>query len=192
MTPTINVSIFAWAALALIVLPLFGCTPGGDLPALPEQQAGPYTLGAGDKIKVITFGSEQLSGEFQIADTGKLAFPLLGSIPAAGVTTDQLQETLDQALRQKNILTDPKVAVEVVSYRPVFILGEVSRPGSYPYQPGMTVLSAVSTAGGFTYRAQEGFASITRTTGGAAAEGKVGRQSFVLPGDVVTIFERRF
>jgi polysaccharide export outer membrane protein len=82
--------------------------------------------------------------------------------------------------------------VEVIAYRPVFVLGEVNKPGQYPWQPGMTVVTAVAVAGGFTYRAVDNYASVVRTVGSAAVEGKATRQSFIQPGDVVTIFERRF
>lgn len=180
------------AVLAAALGILVACAPGADLPPLPDNGQAAYTLGSGDKLRIITFGSEQLTGEFQINDAGNLALPLVGSIPAAGDTTDQLQHRIATELRQKNLFKDPNVSVEVATYRPIFILGEVNKPGSYPYMPGMTVLSAVSTAGGFTYRANSDFASIVRTKEGHATEGKVSRQSFVTPGDVITIFERRF
>ena len=80
----------------------------------------------------------------------------------------------------------------MTSYRPIFVLGEVSKPGQYPYQPGMTVVTAVAVAGGFTYRAVKDYASVVRTLDGVAVEGKAVRQGFVQPGDVITVFERRF
>jgi polysaccharide export outer membrane protein len=179
--------------MSFVVLILTCCTPGGDLPPLQDASApGAYLLGPGDKLRVITFGSEQLTGEFQINDAGKLALPLLGTIPAAGESTEQLAGNIARDLKDKNLFRDPNVSVEVSTYRPIFILGEVNKPGSYPYEPGMTVLSAVSTAGGFTYRAQTDFASIVRSKDGTATEGKVTRQTFVMPGDVINVFERRF
>ena len=86
----------------------------------------------------------------------------------------------------------PSVAVEVSEFRPIFILGEVSKPGQYPYRPGMTLLSAVSVAGGFTYRAVESRASVVRTDGKQSVEGQVSREALLQPGDVITIFERVF
>ena len=90
------------------------------------------------------------------------------------------------------MLRKPSVSVEVATYRPIYVLGEVNKPGQYPYQPGMTVVSAAAVAGGFTYRAVEDYASVLRTTDGDSTEGKASRQALVQPGDVITVFERRF
>ena len=84
------------------------------------------------------------------------------------------------------------MAVEVIEYRPIFVLGEVAKPGQFPYQPGMTVVTAVAVAGGFTYRAIEDYAGVVRTDNGTAMEGRAARNSFLRPGDVITVFERRF
>ncbi len=80
----------------------------------------------------------------------------------------------------------------MIGYRPIFVLGEVNKPGQFPYQPGMTMLAAVALAGGFTYRAIEDYAAVVRTQDGAALEGRASRQAVLEPGDVVTVFERRF
>ena len=96
------------------------------------------------------------------------------------------------AMRRANLFRNPSVAVEVMTYRPIFILGQVERPGQFAYQPNMTVLTAVAVAGGFTYRAYQDEVSITRTTDGTATEGRASRATFLQPGDVVTVFERHF
>jgi polysaccharide export outer membrane protein len=171
---------------------LTGCSTGEDLKPLPELQQTSYTLGVGDKVRVITFGNEALTGEFRINDTGKLAMPLLGSVPAAGLTPEKLQQNIATELESRKLLQKPNVSVEITEYRPIFVLGEVNRPGEYPYKPGMTTLSAVSTAGGFTYRAVTDMGSVVRTTDGTTAEGTVTRRSLIQPGDVITIFERHF
>jgi polysaccharide export outer membrane protein len=171
---------------------LTACNPAGDLQPLPELQKTNYTLGVGDKVRIITFGNEALTGEFRVNDSGKIAMPLLGAVPAAGKTPDQMQTTIASELESRNLLHKPNVSVEITEYRPVFVLGEVNRPGEYPYKPGMTFLSAVSTAGGFTYRAVMDEASIVRNTDGATAEGTVTRRSLIQPGDVITVFERHF
>jgi polysaccharide export outer membrane protein len=168
------------------------CTPGAGLKPLPDLQATNYTLGSGDKVRIIVFGGEQLTGEFRINDSGTLSLPLLGSVRAAGDTPERLQQRIADELKSKNLFEKPNVSVEVTQYRPVFILGEVSKPGEYPYEPGMTILSAVSTAGGFTYRAVTDMASVVRTADGVSTEGTVARQSRVQPGDVITVFERHF
>jgi len=181
-------------SLLLSAALLASCSPGRTLPPLPADEAGSvYHLGTGDQVRVITFGGDQLTGEFRINDSGNIAIPLLGAVHAAGLTTGQLGDAIATDLQKKDLLKNPSVSVEVLAYRPFFILGEVTKPGEYPYEPGMTVLTAVSIAGGFTYRAVTDYASIVRTpAGGDAIEGKVSRQTLVKPGDVITVFERRF
>jgi polysaccharide biosynthesis/export protein len=178
----------AFAALALLA----GCAPGRDLPPLPPPAHTAYTLGPGDQVRVITFGEQTLTGQFSVADNGNVALPLLGPVPAAGLTTPQLADSIDAQLRGKDLLRHPSVAVEIVTYRPVFVLGEVNKPGEYPYQPGMTMLSVVALAGGFTYRAFEDYAAVVRNELGKPIEGRADDGALLRPGDVVKIMERRF
>jgi polysaccharide export outer membrane protein len=182
---------FSAVSVAACLL-LSACEPGSGLAPLPQTMAGPYTLGAGEGVRIVVFGQTQLTGEFTVNDRGTISVPLLGDIPASGDTTDALAQTIATALQAKKILLDPSVSVEVVKYRPVFILGEVEKPGQYPYEPGMTALTLVAIAGGFTYRAQTGYVSVLRNTDGHVVEGKAPRGEEILPGDVVTIFERYF
>lgn len=179
------------AVVAALTL-LAGCTPGGSLPMLPPQETTAYTLGPGDQVRVITFGEQTLTGQFAVEDSGNVSIPLLGPLHAAGLTTRQFADQIGQQLRDKNLIRNPSVSVEVLSYRPVFVLGEVSKPGEYPYRPGMTLLSLVALAGGFTYRAYEDSASVVREEHGKPMEGRVSRETTLQPGDVVTIFERTF
>ncbi len=176
----------------LLLLFLAGCAPGRGLPDLAATSPSDYRLGPGDAVRLITFGEESLTGEFHVNASGAIAVPLIGAIPAAGLTTHQLEAAVATALKKGNMLREPSVVAEITAYRPIFVLGEVNKPGQYPYQPGMTVVTAAAVAGGFTYRAVEGYASVVRTQGAQAVEGKAVRQAFVQPGDVITIFERRF
>jgi polysaccharide export outer membrane protein len=181
-----------WLA-GLIVLAIAGCAaPGSKLPPLPDPPSNTYTLGPGDQVRIITFGEDTLTGEFRVNDSGNIALPLAGPVHAAGLTSAGLETAVAAALRRGNLVHNPSVAVEIIAYRPIYVLGEVNKPGEFAYQPGMTVVTAVAVAGGFTYRAIDGYASIVRTTDGKAVEGKAGRETFVQPGDVITIFERRF
>lgn len=168
------------------------CAPGRDLADLPPVAPGLYRLGAGDVVRLITFGEDSLTGEFQVSDSGTISLPLIGSVKAVGLSPDALALRVADALQKGNLLRAPSVSAEVTRYRPIFVLGEVSKPGQYPYQPGMTVVTAAAVAGGFTYRAINDYASVVRTQDGVAVEGKATRQSFVQPGDVITVFERRF
>jgi polysaccharide export outer membrane protein len=181
------------ALLSAVVLVLAACQPGSNLAPLPGTSGGgPYKLGADDEVRVITLGEGDISGQFRVNDRGNIAVPLLGTIPAEGLTTAQLEDRIAGLLKEKKVLLDPSVSVEVISYRPIFILGQVTKPGQYPYQPDMTVLTAVAVAGGFTYRAQTDYASILRKIDGQQVEGKVPRGAEVLPGDVITILERYY
>jgi polysaccharide export outer membrane protein len=181
-----------WLAIAVACCSVVSCSPGSDLPPLSPAAAGPYRLGVNEEVRVITFGEQQLTGQFRIDDRGDIAVPLLGPIPAIGRTTGELERSIELRLKDKGIMQKPSVLVDIVSYRPVFILGEVNKPGQYPYQPGMTVLTAVAIAGGFTYRAVTDYASILREVDGHSVEGRVPRGMSVEPGDVIDIYERHF
>ncbi len=176
----------------LLVLLVACGGPGSRLPPLPETQSSDYRFGVGDQIRLISFDDQRLSGEFRVNDTGSLSLPLIGSVQAAGRTQQELQASIVNTMRTAGLFQRPSIAVEVVNYRPIFVLGQVSRPGQYPYQPGMTVLTAVAIAGGFTYRAEEDVVSVTRNTGSSAIEGRAERSTLVQPGDVINVFERRF
>ncbi len=180
------------ALLLVSAVSLAACAPGSDLPPLPAASSADYLLGAGDKLRIITYGEDQLTGDFTVNDTGNIEVPLLGSVPASGKTVGMLQNAMVSALRSRKLLIKPSVSVEISAYRPIFVLGEVAKPGSYPYQPGMSVLSAVAVAGGFTYRAVKDTMAVTRTADGHPVEGKGHPDTVMQPGDVVTVLERNF
>jgi polysaccharide export outer membrane protein len=184
--------VIAGAALLLAAMLVAACQPGGNLPPLPPPETTAYTLGPGDQVRIITFGEQTLTGQFSVEDSGNVAIPLLGPLHAAGLTTQQVSEAIAADLRAKNLIRNPSVSVEIVAYRPVFVLGEINKPGEYPYRPGMTMLTVVALAGGFTYRAVEDSASVVRNLHGTPTEGRVGRDALLQPGDVVTVFERNF
>lgn len=150
-----------------------------------------YRLGAGDRIRVTVFGHEDLSGEFEISATGRLAFPLIQEVQAGGVTTGELEEAITDKFKPA-YLKNPRVSVQVVNYRPFFILGEVKLPGSYPYVSGMTVVTAVALAGGYTYRAKTARAYVTRAADPEKKKQVVDPNTQVYPGDVVVVPERFF
>ena len=191
-----NLPFARWRRLPAIgfaaCLTLSACEPGSNLPPLPNTVQAPYTLGPGETVRVVVFGQTQLTGEFIVSDRGTISVPLLGDIPATNETADQLAQSISTALADKKILINPSVSVEVVRYRPVFILGEVEKPGQYPYEPGMTALTLAAIAGGFTYRAQTGYVSVLRKDDGHVVEGRAPRGEEIQPGDVVTVFERYF
>src|SRR5262249_18821055 len=142
--------------------------PAATRPAAPDPVDPTYTLGTGDKVRVIVFGEADLGGEFVVADTGFVSIPLLGQIAANGRTVRQLEDDIAAKLAAK-YLKDPRVSIEVLHYRPFYIIGEVNKPGEYPYVANMSVLKAVALAGGYTYRANESSVYIRRK-GGADEE----------------------
>jgi polysaccharide export outer membrane protein len=169
------------------------CAPGSGLAPLPSYSARTYQLGGGDQVRVIVYGEDQLTGEYRVDDQDKIALPLIGTLTVTGLSSEQLASKIAGDLKQRNIIRDPSVSVEVLAYRPIYVLGEVARPGEYPYQPGMTMLTAVAVAGGFTYRAVQGYASDVRTTNThSPTEGSITPLTVVAPGDVIKVFERRF
>lgn len=167
-------------------------TPGASLPELPADPAGAYRLGSGDEVDIRIFNQPQLSGKYSVDDSGFIDMPLLGLIRAGGLPPDRLGQQIAASLQARKLILNPSVAVEVSRYRPFYILGEVNTPGQYPYRPGMTVLTAISIAGGFTYRAVQDDAGITRDTGSSAVQYRAVTSALVQPGDVITVFERRF
>lgn len=150
-----------------------------------------YVLGAGDRVSVTVFRHEDLSGEFEVDHSGAVGLPLIGQIQAAGRTAPQVEAAIIAKLKP-DYLKNPRVSVQVLSYRPFYIIGEVRAPGSYPYVSGLTVLQAVALAGGFTYRAREDKLSIQRAGDPTGAKRPVQGADAVLPGDVIEVRERYF
>ena len=152
-----------------------------------------YRLAAGDRLSITVFGEDSLSREFAVTPQGDLAFPLLGDLSVIGLTVGDLQDQLRTGLGE-GYLNDPRVTVEVLNYRPFFILGEVSNAGEYPFRDGLTVLQAVAQAGGFSYRADKQTIFLLRQ--GQTEEEKYdienGRPVYVSPGDTIRIGERYF
>jgi polysaccharide export outer membrane protein len=176
--------------LMCVLIGAAGCASNASkLPDLPVDTHSPYKLGAGDSLKITVFGEEELSGVYNVTDTGGVIMPLIGNVPAMGLTLPELQRQLAEQLNARAVKS-PDVTVQIAAYRPFFILGEVKNPGSYPYVPEMTVLTAVAIAGGFTFRAVEDDVSVSRKIEGAAREARAGRVARVMPGDVVYVFER--
>lgn len=151
----------------------------------------PGQLGPGDKVKLTVFGEEDLSGEFEIDSTGSLAMPLVGEIPVKGLTPRELEKKITEVLN-KGYLVSPRVNIEVLNFRPFFILGEVNKPGSYPYVNDLNIINAVALGGGYTSRAKTGKVTLIRASDPSRKEQTVGEDTKVYPGDVVRVEERFF
>lgn len=183
-------------AVLCVSLGLTACAQGGargtDTGEAPVFSGDTeYTLGTGDRIRVIVYGEEELSGEFEIDGSGVVAYPLIGSIPASGKTLREFEGLVAAALQQ-GYIKDPKVSAEVINFRPFYIIGEVNKGGEYPYVNGMTVLNAVALAAGYTYRADQEKVYIQRAGTGFEVEYSLERPVPVFPGDIIRIAERFF
>lgn len=155
----------------------------------PENQE--YQLGSGDQIKITVFNQEELSGEYTINGAGKIALPLIGDIETKDLTVKQVEEKIANKLKPDYLL-NPRVNVQVLNYRPFYIIGEVKEPQSYPYVDGMTYLNAVAIAGGFTYRAKEDHVMVVRMKDPKKQEIRLNMDEKVMPGDVIHVEERFF
>jgi len=164
-----------------------GCA-SNDGPVVTEVPE--YRLGAGDTLRVIVFGETELTGQFEVGPRGTIAYPLVGEVEAIGLTPVEMATRIQEGLGA--YLRSPNVSVEIANYRPFFILGEVQRPGSYPYSPNLTVQNAVATAGGFTYRANRNRVFIKHANEPAERPYDLTSSLPVLPGDTLRIGERLF
>lgn len=162
------------------------------VPVAATASAGyEYRLGSGDKIRLIIFGEPDLSGEFTISGDGMVSLPLIKEVRAAGQTATQLQVNVENAFKE-GYLKDPRVSIEVLSFRPFYILGEVNKPGEYPYSNGITVVNAVALASGYTYRANQKKVLIRHAGATGEEEVPLTSTTMVAPGDTVRIAERYF
>ena len=183
------------AVLGAGILVLSGVSRASDVPQAAAAPAGfevsQYRLGPGDKVRLIVFGQDNLGGEFSVSAAGILSLPLIGDLPAAGRTLSDVQSDITAKLAD-GYINDPKVSLEVINFRPFYILGEVNKPGEYPYAAGLTVLNAVAEAGGFTYRANEHRVYIRSDKQTDEAAYDLTPQMTVAPGDTIRIRERHF
>ena len=168
-----------WVSL---LLAFAGCSASSGLPVLAAKpEISSYRLGPGDTLQIRVLGADELNGQYLVQDDGTVRLLMAGAVPAAGLTAEQVQTKIENALKAGRYLTQPRVTVVVMNYRPYFILGEVSSPGAYPYVNGMRVGSAVAAAGGFTYRADQKFVIITRN----GEDYRADFMTFIRPDDII-------
>ena len=172
---------------------LAGCAaPGAYRPELSAATAhDPYTLSAGDRLRVIVFGQDSLSNTYSVDGAGRIAMPLIGSVPVQGRTVTDVEREIAGRLRE-GYVREPRVSVEVEAFRPFFVLGEVTNAGQYPFVDAMTVRTAIAIAGGFGPRGYQGAVDLTRVIDGVPVTGRVPLDAPVRPGDTITVRERIF
>lgn len=156
-----------------------------------DEQASNYTLGSGDLLKIIIFNQENMSGEYQVNGNGEVSLPLIGVLKVKGLSLRKVEEELKRKL-QPDYLLNPRISLQVMNFRPFYILGEVTDPKSYPFVDGMTYLNAVAIAGGYTYRAKKGYVYVVRGNDSYRKEVKLAIDQKVLPGDTIRVDERFF
>jgi polysaccharide export outer membrane protein len=158
----------------------------------PSDFASQYRLGASDQIRITVFNQPNLSGEFVVDGTGFIALPLSGPIKAGDKTVREIEKLVAETLNRGGFLVNPSVAVQVIQYRPYYILGEVAQPGAYPYTTGLTVRNAVAAARGFTYRANTRRVYIQSAGDSKEELYELTPGTMVWPGDTIRIPERLF
>jgi polysaccharide export outer membrane protein len=179
-------------ALASAAMSLSACSTSQPAPrSFQEATVQPYRLDSGDRLRITVFEQTGLSNTYTVDQAGYIAFPLIGQVAARGETLPALEGAIASRLKQ-GYLRDPDVTIEVDRYRPVFVMGEVGRPGQYSYVPGMTVQNAVAIAGGFTPRGNQREVDVTRKINGRAISGRTPVTSAVLAGDTIYVRERLF
>ena len=187
-------SLFGAAILAL-AMGLSACAADGPIRGSAREmqaaQANVYKLGTGDKVHIGVFGENNLTGDYVIAPDGNIAFPLVGNIRAAGLTIPELQQSVTNTLANRYV-QNPRVTIDASSLRPFYILGEVNKPGQYSYVPDLTVLAAVATAQGFTYRADMSSVYIRHARQPSEQEYPLTATTMIEPGDTIRVTQRYF
>jgi len=202
----ISVANFLRIGAVAAVLALGACGDGDRTPVVQDVSNGQalsltatggrgtssdYRLGPNDRTRIIVFGQPTLTGEFSLDGNGVLAYALIGNVDARGMMPAELQATIAQRL-DKDWVHNHSVSVEVSTRRPFYVVGEVQKPGSYPYVTDMSVLNAIATAGGQTYRANMSDFYIKRKQDGRVVRVQASQESLLQPGDTVVVKERFF
>ena len=182
-------------ALALFAAPMAmagDAAPKSDVdPSVAPANLDDYRLGAADKVRILVYNEPNLSGEFAVNSGGYLALPLIGDVLAVNRTTTDIRQEIERRLSD-GYLRSPQVSIDVLQFRPFYILGEVNKPGDYPYSAGLTVLKAVATANGFTYRADQKHVFLKHPGDTAERKYTVTSDIPLQPGDTIRIAERYF
>lgn len=157
-----------------------------------------YRLGSGDLISIKVYDEPSLSlDRIKVADTGNISFPFLGNINVLGKTPKEVEQVITKGLKGPYLI-DPNLTVMILEYRPFYVIGEVKRPGSYSFHPGLTIARAISVAGGFTERASKQSIYIEHDVIQYKLNRKnnskeaVSLDERVTPGDVITVKQSFF
>lgn len=164
-----------------------------DVSSVPDAaRGGAVRLQAGDKLRITVFGEDKLTGEYEVDPGGSVSLPLAGTVQAAGLTKSELEQLLAKKFASEKYLRSAKVTVDISTFRPFYVLGEVEKPGEYPYKSGLNVVSAIAVAGGNTYRSSQSRVLIQRAGDQGFREYPMSPTILVYPGDLIRVPERYF
>lgn len=179
--------------LAAALMSLGGCASTvSQLPPVESVADQTYRLGPGDELRVMVYGFDSMTNAYTVSDAGTISLPLISTLEVEGLSTAELETAISGQLRTRDLAPRASVSVQVQKFRPFYILGEVQRPGQYPYVPGMTVLTAVSIAGGYTFRANKQDTELVRTRKRVSYRARASADARVLPGDTLMVPEAWF
>lgn len=194
-----TVRAFGLSALLFGALGLSACAPIYSVPPAASRNApiavdtaGAYKIGPGDTLRINVYGEETLSADYLVDPRGVVAMPMVGDVHAARHTPAEVRDGIEEALVEYGYMSKPIVTVEVLTFRPIFVLGEVKQPGSYPYQPSLDGLKAVALAGGYSPRAAKGRFLVDRGEPEERERMNANEATPLLPGDTLTVRERIF
>lgn len=201
----------AWVARLLLItstltlaLGASACSKRGvQTTEVPPPATDDTTLGPGDVFAVRVYGEDEMSGSHQIAPDGTINFPLLGAVKVGGMEPPEVAEKLQTLLLERDLLRDPHVSVYVEQYvsKRVSVMGAVANPGTFPLETGMTVVEAISKAGGFSSLADRDGTVVTRKIGDETIRYRVpvarvtkgqAQDIEVAAGDIIFVPERLF
>lgn len=151
-----------------------------------ESASDTYIIGTGDKLRIIVFDEADLSGTFDVDGNGYVSLPLVGQVKVAGLSSTKAEQTI-VSLYANGYLKEPRVNVEIAQYRPFYVIGQVNKPGEYPYVNDMSLPNAIALAGGYTDKAEQGGVYIRRDDQTAEKYYDADGVVKIYPGDVVRI-----
>lgn len=207
--PSIERAFAALLTALVFAAALFGCGgpqrpaahPSNPAPPVPDRTAllQGVTLGPGDVVEVRVYEEKELSGNFRLSSDGSFQYPLVGQVLAGGMTPGALSDHLTAKLKE-GFLRNPQVTVFVkeLNSKKIFVLGEVAKPGTFAYEDNMSIVQAISQAGGFKELADKNGTILTRVVDGLEKKFTVpveaigmGREQNVRlqPGDIIFVPE---
>jgi protein involved in polysaccharide export with SLBB domain len=190
-------------SILMIALTLWGCSNQGAYPldasigSAPAGQAvagdvkPEFPLSISDKVRITVYNEPSLTGEYSVGANGMIAFPLIGNVKAVGLSSAALTDELRAKLAD-GFVRNPSVSVDVLTFRPFYVLGEVNRAGVFPFSAGMSVMQAIAAAQGFSYRANKNYVFIKRAGSDREEKVAITPTLSVQPGDTIRVVERYF